>query len=351
MKHAGLPATDPQPIDLRLERPVLAVVVDTEEEFDWSKPFDRCATGTRSIPAQDRAHAIFDRHGLVPTYVMDYPVATCHSAVAYFRRLVDAGRAEVGTHCHPWVTPPYEESVNARNSFHGNLPAELEAAKIRSSTEAVAQAFGASPTVFKAGRYGVGPATFDTLRALGYTVDCSFVPHTCFAEQYGPSFLGMPDVPFFTDQSRMLLEVPLSVGFAGPLSRMGRALPALTGSPWAQRAHLPGILSRLRVLERVRLSPEGFDLASQIRLLDAMVGQGVSVFTLTYHSPSLAPGNTPYVRTEQDLEDFLARIDGVLSHFSGALNGRFTTLAALRQEAAPADSPAPEAAVAQTAKH
>jgi hypothetical protein len=33
-------------------RPVLVVVIDTEEEFDWTKPFDRASVGTSSIAGQ-----------------------------------------------------------------------------------------------------------------------------------------------------------------------------------------------------------------------------------------------------------------------------------------------------------
>ena len=39
--------------------PELLIVVDTEEEFDWTRPFSRDAIATRSIPAQARAHAIY----------------------------------------------------------------------------------------------------------------------------------------------------------------------------------------------------------------------------------------------------------------------------------------------------
>lgn len=111
-----LPGLKPQPVELGLVSPVMLVVVDTEEEFNWGQPFNRKATDTRSIPAQDRVHAIYDRMGVVPTYVVDYPVATSAPAAQYLRRLVDAGRAEFGTHCHPWVTPPYSEKVSSFNS-------------------------------------------------------------------------------------------------------------------------------------------------------------------------------------------------------------------------------------------
>ncbi len=342
----SLPACQPQIAKLDFDRPQLLVVVDTEEEFDWAQPFDRSRTGTMSIPAQDRAHAIYDCYGVVPTYVMDHPVATSPTAARYLRRLVDAGRADFGTHCHPWVTPPFDEAVNNFNSFHGNLPPELEAAKIRASTEAVAQAFGAAPRNFKAGRYGLGPRTFDTLIELGYTVDCSFVPHTNFSSISGPDFYSTPEQPFFTDATRRLLEVPLTVGYSGALNALGRNVNGFVDAPLAQGLRLPGILSRLGLMERARLSPEGFDAATQCRLLRAMVAQGVRVFTMTYHSPSLAPGYTPYVPDEAALTAFLRCIEDVLGCFQNELGGGFTTLAEVdRQARQGARQPAPGLAV------
>jgi hypothetical protein len=340
----SLPPLQPQTARLDFDRPQLLVVVDTEEEFDWAQPFDRNRTSTVSIPAQDRAHAIYDRYGVVPTYVMDHPVATSPVAARYLRRLVDAGRADFGTHCHPWVTPPHSEAVNNFNSFHGNLPPELEAAKIRASTEALAQAFGAAPRSFKAGRYGLGPKTFDTLIELGYTVDCSFVPHTRYTAIDGPDFYGTPEHPFFTDATRRLLEVPLTVGYSGALNALGRSVNGFVDAPLAQGLRLPGILSRLGLMERARLSPEGFDAATQCRLLSAMVAQGVRVFTMTYHSPSLAPGHTPYVPNEAALDAFLRCIDTVLAYFQTELGGGFTTLAEVDRRARRATpQPAPTA--------
>jgi hypothetical protein len=323
---AAFQGLEPQRVHLPLDRPVLLVVVDTEEEFDWDRPFDRHSTGTKSVSAQDRAHAIYDQFGVVPTYVIDYPVATSPVAARYLRGLVDAGRAQFGTHCHPWVTPPFNETVSVFNSFHGNLPPEIEAAKIRSSTDAVAQVFGQAPHVFKAGRYGVGPNTLGILKELGYTVDCSFVPYTSFAPDEGPSFHGTPDQPFFTDSSRSLLEVPLTVGVSGRLHRLGRRHPDFFEHPLSRRCRLPGIGSRLGLLERARLSPEGFDLQTQMRLLKAMVDQGSKVFSLTYHSSTLQPGNTPYVRSNEDLDDFLMTLSGLLNFFQKQLGGSFSTI-------------------------
>jgi len=326
-----LPGFDPTPACPQLAQPLLMVVVDTEEEFDWGQPFNRDNTATRSIPAPDRAHAIYDRLGVVPTYVMDYPVATAPQAAGYLRRLVDAGRAEFGTHCHPWVTPPHSEAVSVRHSYHGNLPPELEAAKIQATTDAIAQAFGRAPRIFKAGRYGLGTETFNTLNALGYGVDCSFVPQTTFAGDGGPSYFGTPVEPFFVNGAGSLLEVPLTVGHSGLLAGVGNSHDGLLDNPRLRALRVPGICSRLGLLERARLSPEGFDAATQCRLLKALVQQGRRVFTMTYHSPSLAPGHTPYVRDEAGLAAFLACIEAVLTYFQRELGGAFTSMARFEQ--------------------
>ena len=179
--------------------PELLIVVDTEEEFDWSKPFSRESVATRSIPAQARAHEVFNRFGMVPTYCIDYPVATDPNAVHFLRALREAGKAEIGAHLHPWVNPPHREELSAYNSYQCNLPYALERAKIEALTDAVEQGFGARPTIFKAGRYGFGPNTRRVLADLGYEVDCSFVPHSDFSADGGPDFRGLPDVPHWLD--------------------------------------------------------------------------------------------------------------------------------------------------------
>jgi len=90
-------------------RPILVVVIHTEEEFDWDLPHDRDATGVRHMAHIDRAQRVFDGFGIVPNYVVDYPIATKADAVAPLKSFADSGRALIGTHLHPWVSPPFDE--------------------------------------------------------------------------------------------------------------------------------------------------------------------------------------------------------------------------------------------------
>jgi len=302
--------------------PLLLVVVDTEEEFDWASPFDRGQVSVSAMQVQSRAQGIFDAYGVRPTYVIDYPVASTPAAAEVLARFHQAGTCQIGAHLHPWVNPPHAEVVSTRNSYPGNLEPALEREKLAALGDAIQAGFGFRPTIYKAGRYGVGRATAATLRALGYRIDMSVVPHTDFGADGGPDFRGLPPGPHWVGPD--LLEIPLSRGFAGRLAGLGpRLYDQLLAAPaWAR---LPGLFARLGLLERATLTPEGVDSSAHLRLLHALRAQGQRVFTLNYHSPSLAPGHTPYVRSEDDLARFLASIRAFLDHFLGPFGGRAAT--------------------------
>ena len=314
------------------DAPALVVIIDTEEEFDWARPISRANRGVTSIAGQARAQAIFARYGIVPTYVVDYPVATDADAVATLKAFQDTGAALIGAHLHPWVTPPETEAVTPANSYPGNLPPALEEAKLRTLTEAIETSFGRRPRIYKAGRYGIGPNTPAILARLGYRVDASVVPHTEFRADGGPDFRHERPVPRAFDAGGEVMELPLSVGFCGRLRRWGPALYPPATRPLPMRLRLPGMLARTGLLERIRLSPEGAEAGDHIRLTRALLRDGVRVFSYTYHSPSLVSGHTPYVQSARALEDFLDRMDRYFDWFFGTLGGRATTPLEVREQ-------------------
>ena len=106
-------------------KPHLFVVVDTEEQFDWSAPFSRGSTSVTAMRHIGRAQSIFDRFGIKPTYVIDYPVATQPDGFETLGEIWSRQGCQIGSHLHPWVTPPYTEDVNGRNSFTFNLEPSL----------------------------------------------------------------------------------------------------------------------------------------------------------------------------------------------------------------------------------
>ena len=88
-----------QPIHFAAEtRPMLQVIVDAEEEFDWSQPFDHRNDTVENIAHQVLAQRIFERYGIKPTYVVDYAVASQEKGFAPLRALMQGGGADIGAH-------------------------------------------------------------------------------------------------------------------------------------------------------------------------------------------------------------------------------------------------------------
>jgi hypothetical protein len=317
--------------------PTLIVVVDTEEEFDWEAPFDPASRSVDNIAHQHLAQDAFDAHGVVPTYAMDYPVASTAASVAVLKDFLDAGRCEIGAHLHPWVNPPEEEKVNAFHSYACNLPLGLMRRKLEVLTETIAARFGQRPIVYKAGRYGIGRETPAVLRSLGYGADTSVVPHTAFSADGGPDFRGLPDQPFVTADG--LLEVPLSVGFVGWAAFAGSPLYAILDR--AKRLRAPGIAARLGALERLRLSPEGHSLDDLVRQTRAGLSRGQQYFVLTYHSSSLMPGGSPYARTVRDRDEIVRTLTQYLAFFWSLPSATAITIGAMVRSLAAAPALAP----------
>lgn len=300
--------------------PTLLVVIDTEEEFDWRAPPNTASRSVANVSHVPLLQAVFEKHGVIPAYLVDHPVVSSPEAVGVLRPRADSGHCEIGAHLHPWVTPPVEEKVDAWHAFACNLPADLERRKLETLTRAIQAAFGRSPEIFKAGGYGVGVHTPGFLAELGYKVDSSIVPYTDFTALGGPNFRNWSEAPFQTVEG--IVEIPLTAGFAGQFAEHGQTLFPRLHHPYSQALRLPGIAARLSLLERLRLSPEGHTLQDMQRLTRAALARGERLFMMTLHSSSLLPGATEYVRTLPERTAFLKRIEDYLRFFLETVGGR-----------------------------
>ena len=289
------------------------ITVDTEEEFDWSSPLDRDRHSLSALPALRTFQAFCERHRVAPVYMIDYPVAASAEAAEVLGPAVAAGRAELGLQLHPWVTPPFVEEVNQYNSFAGNLPAQVEQAKLAALITEVRAHYGCTPGIYRAGRYGVGPRTAAMLIEAGVTIDSSV---RCLFDYHaggGPDFSRHPARPYWVDPQGRLLELPLTTVWCGAGRRLGqgvsRAVHARSGPARA-------MLARTHLLERVPLTPEGTTLAEGLRGIDAALAQRLPLLVFSFHSPSLVPGHTPYVRDRADVARLYAWWEGVLAHLA-----------------------------------
>ena len=274
------------------------LTVDTEEEFDWSKPLDRESHGLDHVSRLAKFQEFCENEGVVPVYLVDWPIANSRLAAEILRAPLAAGRAEIGVQLHPWVNPPFTEEVTQANSFAGNLPRDTEDEKFSRLRTRIEEHFGVAPMIYRAGRYGLGPHSAEMLKRHGLAIDSSVRAKFDYSSAHGPDYRGHPLTPYWLDDERTLLELPLTTVFWGMLRRQGDYIyPRLWRAP-----SLRGVLARLGLLERIPLTPEGVSVDEAIRGIDIALDDGLPVLVLSFHSPSLRPGYTPYVNDENDLD-------------------------------------------------
>jgi hypothetical protein len=237
--------------------------------------------------------------------------------------LADRDEVEIGAHCHPWNTPPTTGSGSER-SMMSRLPADANRRKVAEVTSLIRQELGVKARTFRAGRWAFGPTVSTALAAEGYLVDASVTPFVDWSPEGGPDYIEThrrpyrfhPERPFEPAPDGSMVEIPTSVGYLrGGHRRMARFRRSLENSMLA-RLKIVGILGRAGLIQRRWLSPEHSSAADMRRLCLALLRSGEPVLGLTFHSCTLLPGATPFVRDEQDRQRFLGWIEDVLRYAS-----------------------------------
>ena len=292
----------------------LIVTVDVEED-QWgvTPPRYTTAQNVRRLPTLQK---LLHEFGSIPTYLLTYPVVSDPRACSILREILGGDGCEIGMHCHPWNTPPYEERLNNYNSMLCNLPATLQFEKLQRLHEAIQNNFEITPIAFRSGRWGFDPEVAKNIVRLGYRIDTSITPYTSWAECDGPDFSRFSPQPYeFTYPpvadgylGTSLLELPATIGYLhGEFESCARLVRSLGRTPFRQ-FKIGGILSKLRLLRKVWLSPEMETPVRMIQLVRQMMSQGYEVLNLVFHSTALQKGCNPFVRTETDEQRFLANL-------------------------------------------
>jgi hypothetical protein len=315
--------------------PLLVFTVDVEEDMpDWGITDPISVANVDALP---RLAELCAHHGVQPTYLCTYPVATQPSSARILRELFAQGDCEIGSHLHAWNTPPFQ-GVPGRDGderrvayYSSELGPELFKAKLTVLHEALGELCGEPPRSFRAGRFGIDAATLGELPALGYEVDTSVTPLSEQLEDRGPDFRSAPQHPYRPardDVARRgdlpIVEVPVSVALT-------RRVPRLVQSAYVRlprRARLRGLLSRdfLGWIDFAWLYPARFDLDLMRSAARILVEDGASVLNVFLHSSELVDGRSGRVRDGAEREQVFERLDGLFRHCREAYDARPCTL-------------------------
>ncbi|TAJ14700.1 MAG: hypothetical protein EPO68_12635 [Planctomycetota bacterium] len=317
-------------------RPLLCFSIDVEEDMpNW-----RVQSPIRTHNAE-RLPALADlcaSEGVRPTWLCTYPMVTEPRPRAIISALAKRSDGEIGTHLHPWNTPPYNgvASLAGDERKHAYylraLGPDAFRAKLATLHTAIAECAGSAPTTFRAGRFGIDAATLAVLPEFGYRVDTSVTPLVRHDEDGGPDFRSAPQFPYRPSRRDVcahgdlpLVELPLSIALTRalprPLAQLYVRLP--------RRMRLRGLLSRdyLKLVDFAWLYPARFDLGLMQRVARTLAGAGNPLLHVFLHSSELVPGNSPYVRDGADVERCLEQLRGFFRFARAEFGAEPATLA------------------------
>jgi hypothetical protein len=80
------------------------------------------------------------------------------------------------------------------------------------------------------------------------------------------------------------------------------------------------------------LSPEGYSHEEHVKITKYLYQKGVRTFTWSFHSPTVMPNTTPYVKNEQDVKKFLDSFHQYFDFFFNTMSGVATTPTKLKSQ-------------------
>ncbi|MDQ3348695.1 MAG: polysaccharide deacetylase family protein [Acidobacteriota bacterium] len=311
----------------------LLVGIDTEGDNQWDGAA-RANQTFENLYALPRLHALFARHGVRPTYVVTYPVATDRRSADVLGRLLSGGDCEIGAHHHAWETPPCTPGDVGRHAYASAIPRVQFEQQLESLTRAIAGAVGRRPVSYRSGRFGFSAEHVAGLERQGYQVESSVAPLFFEAHKGGPDFTEAPLRPYFlsydsatTPGTSNLLEVPVSAGLSRRLPKRLQYLYARAPRPYMTKR----VLRALRVIRMRWLRPSYSSLEDMIALARGLAADHEPVLNLLFHSSEAIVGGSPYNRTQAELDAFCERLERFLAFATKDLGATPLTFAEFRQ--------------------
>src|SRR3990170_7715819 len=290
------------------------ITVDVEED-NWGD-FENKNPSLLHINKLCKLQELFDRYLIKPTYLLTYPVAIDRNAISILRRIVEDKRCEIGTHLHPFNTPPFEEEKNIYNSMLCNLPKDLQYKKIELLHETIHKNLGVEPVSFRSGRWACDENVLENLSKLNYIVDSSVTSYMDWSSDHGPDYSGIsPDVYKIllnSNSDSHIMEIPATIGYLQGDFDVRNKILRTFAYRGLRKLKIAGILDRMKIINKIWLSPEVTEWEKMADLAKTMEKEGYEVLNMFFHSPSLMAGCTPYTNTDKEVEEFIHRIEKFL---------------------------------------
>lgn len=290
------------------EIPII-ITVDTEGDnlWDW-KPGKTIETKNSQfiLPFQQ----LCERYQIPPVYLINYEMIMSDSFVSFVKEKAEEGLCEIGMHLHAWNSPP---EVELNKSFEGN-PYITEYSKNeiyekhKYLRDLIVDRTGIVPVSYRSGRWATNDMLFEVLSELGFCVDCSVTPGINHKSpgatiRKSNNYRKSSKLPYkIKDQ---LWEIPMTTDIRRTMN----------GKNYYRKA-----INCLRGEERW-LRPALQTTDEMLRLIDDVLNDGAQYLMIMIHSSELMPGGSPYCKTQEDVDEFLKRIENVILRFCQVSKG------------------------------
>ena len=304
------------------------ITIDTEGDNIWKRVTTQ--NGMRNIAVEnakyiERFQRLCDKYGFIPTYLVNYEMASAESFVSLAKDWVREGKCEIGMHMHAWNTPPiYDLPFNRKghNPFAGEYPRKILFQKMQVMTEVLEKTFGVRPISHRGGRWYIDAWYIEALRQLGYIVDCSVTPGVSWSNaigntRYGSDYSDFKDCVCRIDGKRVIrdngkeksekmLEIPPTIMLSPIIERMKKMLR------YPDRA-------KDICRERIWLRPNGMNLDNMLYIVEKTKDREYIEFML--HSSELMPGGSPTFKNAQSIEKLYRDLEVLFDRISQTRTG------------------------------
>jgi hypothetical protein len=290
------------------------LTIDTEGDNQWDHGRELTVENIKYVP---RFQKLCEKHNIKPVYLVTSEVCEDAFAKEIFTEYLKTDRAEIGSHLHPWSTPPFKDEDGYRyndpnHAFATEFSDDLLTEKIKNITAQIESTFGKRPLSFRSGRFGFNEHLARILADNSYLVDSSVTPYTSWSMCKGmpggwggPDFVDNTPYPYkydFTYSS--LIEIPVTI------------LP--TRFPLKRNKAIAGHYFRnvdnsilLRIFRKLLFNNQPLWLrplqSMNISLFDELLREAIKIklpyIVMMFHSSELMPGCSVYRPDKESIEN------------------------------------------------
>ncbi len=313
------------------------ITIDTEGDNLWQWKQGDTIT-TENVKFLPRFQQLCDEYGYKPVWLTNFEMVSDPKFVAFTKEALRDARCEIGMHLHAVNNPPISDLPV---SFHTNFPYLIEypddiiRQKLTLLNNLLENNYDEKIVSHRAGRWAMNGFYANCLIELGYKVDCSVTPGINWqdtkgitADSHGSDYSKAQELPFFLDNDRLLLEVPVSI----------RKLH------YAEKP-FGGVKSFLRFAKRrvigyrAWLRPNGKNLKEMLELAEQLKNKDTDYVMFMLHSSELMPGGSPTFKTVEDIEHLYKDLKTLFNYMATFCEGRtlkeYTSIKGQRREEIP----------------